>query len=248
MWAVIMKELGATDPQAMMLRFHAQTGGSTLTAQQPVNNIARVTVQALSAILGGTQSLHTNGYDEALGLPTEEAAGIALKTQQIIGFESGVTDTVDPLGGSYFIESLTNSMEEAAWSLIGRIDEMGGSVDAIEQGFIQNEISKSAYDHQRKVETKEKLIVGVNIFESEEKDNTKIFRIDDSIRKIQTEKLAALRRERDPAKCDHILQLLNDQAASGENLMPTVIQAVEEKCTLGEIADTLREVFGEYNT
>ncbi len=246
MWAHIMKELGADDPQAMMLRFHAQTGGSTLTAQQPVNNIARVTIQALSAVLGGTQSLHTNGYDEALGLPTEEAAAIALRTQQIIGFESGVTQTVDPLGGSYFIESLTNSVEASAWELIRRIDEMGGSVDAIEQGFIQNEIAKSAYDHQRKVETGEKIIVSVNAFESDEKDYTKIFRIDDSIRKIQTDKLSALRRERDPARCDHILQLLNDQAASGENLMPTVIEAVEAKCTLGEIADTLREVFGEY--
>jgi len=247
MWARIMQDLGATDPQAGMLRFHAQTGGSTLTAQQPVNNIARVTIQALSAVLGGTQSLHTNGYDEALGLPTEAAAGIALRTQQIIGFESGVTETVDPLGGSYFIESLTNSVEKAAWELIKQIDEMGGSVDAIEKRFIQNEIAKSAYDHQRRVETKEKIIVGVNAFESTEADHTHVFRIDDSVRKIQTEKLVILRRERDPAKCDHILQLLNDQAASGENLMPTVIQAVEAKCTLGEIADTLREVFGEYN-
>jgi methylmalonyl-CoA mutase, N-terminal domain len=247
MWARIMKDLGATDPQAMMLRFHAQTAGSTLTAQQPQNNITRVTIQALSAVLGGTQSLHTNGYDEALGLPTEEAAGIALRTQQIIGFESGVSDTVDPLGGSYFVETLTNSVEQAAWELIREIDEMGGSVEAIEQGFIQNEIARSAYDHQRKVETKEKIIVGVNAFKSSERDHTKIFRIDDSIRLIQTEKLAELRRERDPAKCDHILQLLNDQAASGENLMPAVIEAVEAKCTLGEIADTLREVFGEYN-
>jgi len=246
MWAGIMKELGATDPQAMMLRFHAQTGGSTLTAQQPVNNIARVTIQALSAVLGGTQSLHTNGYDEALGLPTEEAAAIALRTQQIIGFESGVTETVDPLGGSYFIESLTDSMEKATGDLIRRIDDMGGSVDAIEEGFIQNEIAKSAYEYQRKVETREKIIVGVNAFESAEPDYTKIFRIDDSIRKIQTDKLVALRRDRDPAKCDHILQLLNDHASSGENLMPTVIEAVEAKCTLGEIADTLREVFGEY--
>jgi methylmalonyl-CoA mutase N-terminal domain/subunit len=246
MWSRIMKDLGATDPQAMMLRFHAQTGGSTLTAQQPVNNIARVTIQALSAVLGGTQSLHTNGYDEALGLPTEEAAGIALRTQQILGFESGIAETVDPLGGSYFVESLTNEIEASALLLITKIDEMGGSVSAIEQGFIQNEIARSAYDHQRKVETKEKIIVGVNAFESPEKTKTNIFRIDDSIRKIQTEKLASLRNERDPAKCDHILQLLNDQAASGENLMPTVVQAVEAKCTLGEIADTLREVFGEY--
>jgi methylmalonyl-CoA mutase N-terminal domain/subunit len=246
MWAKMMKDLGATDPQSMMLRFHAQTGGSTLTAQQPVNNIARVTIQALSAVLGGTQSLHTNGYDEALGLPTEEAAAIALRTQQIIGFESGVTQTVDPLGGSYFIESLTNSVEERACELIQRIDEMGGSVDAIEQGFIQNEIAKSAYEHQRKVESGERIIVGLNAFASDEKDQTKTFRINDSIRKIQTDKLALLRRERDPARCDHILQLLNDQASSGENLMPTVIEAVEAKCTLGEIADTLREVFGEY--
>jgi methylmalonyl-CoA mutase, N-terminal domain len=246
MWAQIMKELGATDPQAMMLRFHAQTGGSTLTAQQPANNIARVTIQALSAVFGGTQSLHTNGFDEALGLPTEDAAGVALRTQQIIGFESGITDTVDPLGGSYFVESLTNSVEDAAWALIRKIDELGGSVAAIEQGFIQNEIAKSAYEYQLKVESKEKIIVGVNAFESNEKDLTKVFRIDDSIRKIQSEKLAALRRERDPAKCDHILQLLNDHAASGENLMPTVIKAVEANCTLGEIADTLREVFGEY--
>jgi methylmalonyl-CoA mutase N-terminal domain/subunit len=246
MWAKIMKEFGATDPQAMMLRFHAQTGGSTLTAQQPVNNIARVTIQALSAVLGGTQSLHTNGYDEALGLPTEDAAAIALRTQQIIGFESGVTQTVDPLGGSYFIESLTDSVESGAWELIRHIDEMGGSVDAIEQGFVQNEIAKSAYSYQRKIETGEKLIVSVNAFDSDKKDHTKVFRIDDTIRKIQTDKLATLRRERDPARCDHILQLLNDQAASGENLMPTVIEAVEAKCTLGEIADTLREVFGEY--
>jgi methylmalonyl-CoA mutase N-terminal domain/subunit len=247
MWARIMQDLGATDPQAMMLRFHAQTGGSTLTAQQPVNNIARVTIQALSAVLGGTQSLHTNGYDEALGLPTEEAAGIALRTQQIIGFESGITETVDPLAGSYFVESLTNEMEKAAGEIIGQIDEMGGSIPAIESGFIQNEIAKSAYIHQRLVETRERIIVGVNAFESTEPDRTKILRIDDSIRKIQMEKLNALRRERDPARCDHLLQLLNDQAASGENLMPTVIAAVEAKCTLGEIADTLREVFGEYS-
>jgi methylmalonyl-CoA mutase, N-terminal domain len=247
MWARIMRELGATDSQAMMLRFHAQTGGSTLTAQQPVNNIARVTIQALSAVLGGTQSLHTNGYDEALGLPTEEAAGIALRTQQIIAFESGVTETVDPLAGSYFVESLTNDMEKAASELIRQVDEMGGSISAIEQGFIQNEIAKSAYIHQRKVETSEKIIVGVNAFESSETDRTQVFRIDDSIRKIQMEKLDTLRKERDPSRCDHLLQLLNDQAASGENLMPTVIAAVEAKCTLGEIADTLREVFGEYS-
>jgi methylmalonyl-CoA mutase, N-terminal domain len=246
MWAKIMKDLGATDPAAMMLRFHAQTGGSTLTAQQPLNNIARVTIQALSAVLGGTQSLHTNGYDEALGLPTEEAASIALRTQQIIGFESGAPDTVDPLGGSYFVESLTNTIELKAWQLLQEIDDMGGSVLAIEKGFIQNEIAKSAYDHQRKVESKEKIIVGVNSFIKEQPEQTNILRIDDSIRKVQTEKLVSLRRYRDPAKCDQLLQLLNDQASSGENLMPTVLKAVEADCTLGEIADTLREVFGEY--
>ena len=168
MWAKMMKELGATDPKAMMLRFHTQTGGSTLTAQQPLNNISRVTIQTLAAVLGGTQSLHTNGYDEALSLPTEEAARIALRTQQVVAFESGAPDTVDPLGGSYFIESLTNEVEAAAWKLIEKIDAMGGSVNAIEEGFIQNEIARSAYEHQRKMETNEKIIVGVNKFQVEE--------------------------------------------------------------------------------
>src|SRR5512138_500803 len=168
MWAQIMKDLGATDPKAMMLRFHTQTGGSALTAQQPLNNIARVTVQTLAAVLGGTQSLHTNGYDEALSLPTEEAARIALRTQQVVAFESGAPDTVDPLGGSYFIESLTDEVEAAAWKLIEKIDAMGGSVNAIEEGFIQNEIARSAYEYQRKVENKEQIIVGVNKFQVEE--------------------------------------------------------------------------------
>jgi methylmalonyl-CoA mutase N-terminal domain/subunit len=246
MWARIMKDLGATDPQSLMLRFHAQTGGSTLTAQQPLNNIARVTIQALSAVLGGTQSLHTNGYDEALGLPTESAAGIALRTQQIIGFESGIADTTDPLGGSYLVESLTSSVEQAAWDIIRKVDEYGGSVAAIEEGFIQNEIAKSAYQQQREVETGEKTIVGVNAFQSPEKDPTPVFRVDDSIRKIQTDKLARIRTQRDHAKVDQLLQLLNDKASSGENIMPVVVEAVEARCTLGEIADTLREVFGEY--
>ncbi len=246
MWARIMRDLGATEPQSMMLRFHAQTGGSTLTAQQPMNNISRVTIQALSAVLGGTQSLHTNGYDEALGLPTESAAGIALRTQQIMGFESGVADTADPLGGSYFVEGLTSSVEQAAWDLIRKVDDLGGSVTAIEEGFIQGEIAKSAYQHQRDVETGERIIVGVNAFQSPEKDSTPVFRVDDSIRKIQMEKLARIRTKRDHAKCDQLLQLLNDKASSGENIMPVVVEAVEAKCTLGEIADTLREVFGEY--
>jgi methylmalonyl-CoA mutase, N-terminal domain len=246
MWAGIMKELGATDPKAMMLRFHTQTGGSTLTAQQPQNNIARVTIQTLAAVLGGTQSLHTNGYDEALSLPTEEAARIALRTQQIVAFESGAPDTVDPLAGSYFVEALTREVEEQATQLITKIDAMGGSVSAIEAGFIQEEIARSAYEYQRQVETNEKIIVGVNKFQSAETSTTPGFKIDDSIRAIQVEKLQNLRRQRSPGKCDSILQDLNDKASSGENIMPVVIEAVENKCTLGEIADTLREVFGEY--
>ncbi len=246
MWAVIMKELGATDEKAMMLRFHTQTGGSTLTAQQPLNNISRVTIQTLAAVLGGTQSLHTNGYDEALSLPTEEAARIALRTQQIVAYESGVTDTVDPLAGSYFVESLTHEIEEAAWKLIHKIDAIGGSVAAIEQGFIQNEIAKSAYEYQRKIETGEKIIVGVNKFQAEEMSSIPGFKIEDSIRQVQIEKLNSLRQRRNPAKIDNVLQSLNDKANSSENIMPTVVEAVENNCTLGEIADTLREVFGEY--
>jgi methylmalonyl-CoA mutase, N-terminal domain len=246
MWARIMKDLGATDPKAMMLRFHTQTGGSTLTAQQPLNNISRVTVQTLAAVLGGTQSLHTNGYDEALSLPTEEAAKIALRTQQIVAFESGASDTVDPLAGSYFIESLTHEVEQAAWKLIEKIDAMGGSVTAIEQGFIQNEIAKSAYEYQRNIETGEKIIVGVNKFLSKEESPIPILRVDDSIRTLQVAKLDQLKRNRDHAKVDQCLQDLNDKASSGENMMPSVVEAVENKCTLGEIADTLREVYGEY--
>src|SRR5678809_1491413 len=246
MWAKMMRELGATDPRAMMLRFHSQTGGSTLTAQQPLNNISRVTIQTLAAVLGGTQSLHTNGYDEALSLPTEEAARIALRTQQVVAFESGVVDTVDPLAGSYFIESLTDEVESKAWELIHKIDMMGGSVNAIEEGFIQDEIARSAYEHQRKVETNEKIIVGVNKFQVEEGVPIPGFKIEDSIRTLQVEKLKRLRDNRDRAKVDQILQQLNDKAMSGENLMPVVIEAVENKITLGEIADELRSVFGEY--
>ncbi len=246
MWAVIMKELGATDPKAMMLRFHTQTGGSTLTAQQPLNNISRVTLQTLSAVLGGTQSLHTNGYDEALNLPTEDAARIALRTQQLVAFESGVADTVDPLAGSYFVEALTAEVEELAWQLMGKIDAMGGSVSAIEEGFIQDEIARSAYEYQRQIERGEKVIVGVNKFQSAETNPLPSFKIDDSIRQVQTQKLQRLRSQRNPGKCDAILQDLNDRASSGENIMPVVMEAVQNKCTLGEIADTLREVFGEH--
>jgi methylmalonyl-CoA mutase N-terminal domain/subunit len=246
MWAIMMKDLGATDPKAMMLRFHTQTGGSTLTAQQPLNNISRVTLQTLSAVLGGTQSLHTNGYDEALSLPTEEAARIALRTQQIVANESGAADSADPLAGSYFVEALTKEVEEKAWKLIEKIDGMGGSVKAIEQGFIQDEIAKSAYEHQRKVELNETIIVGVNKYQVGDELPIPMLRIDDSIRAIQSEKIKAIRAKRNHAKCDHLLQELNDCANDGRNIMPVVIEAVENRCTLGEIADTLREVFGEF--
>jgi methylmalonyl-CoA mutase N-terminal domain/subunit len=190
--------------------------------------------------------LHTNGYDEALSLPTEEAARIALRTQQVVAFESGAPDTADPLGGSYFIESLTDEVETAAWKLIEKINAMGGSVNAIEEGFIQNEIARSAYEHQRKVETNEKIIVGVNKFQVEGETHIPGFKIEDSIRTLQVEKIKRLRDNRDRAKVDQILQQLNDKAMSGENLMPIVIEAVENKITLGEIADELRCVFGEY--
>jgi methylmalonyl-CoA mutase, N-terminal domain len=246
MWATIMKELGATDPKAMMLRFHTQTGGSTLTAQQPQNNISRVTIQTIAAVLGGTQSLHTNGYDEALSLPTEEAARIALRTQQIVAFESGAPDTVDPLAGSYFVEALTDEVETAALRLIEKIDAMGGSVAAIEEGFMQNEIAKSAYEYQRNIESGEKIIVGVNKFTVEEKNTTPVFKIDESIQKIQSDKLKALRAKRDNTKAAASLKLINEKAVSGENLMPAVVEAVENYCTLGEIADELRKIFGEY--
>ena len=246
MWAKMMRDLGATDPRAMMLRFHAQTGGSTLTAQQPLNNISRVTIQTLAAVLGGTQSLHTNGYDEALSLPTEEAARIALRTQQIAAYESGIADTADPLGGSYFIESLTNEVEEKAWQLIEKIDVMGGSVPAIEQGFIQNEIARSAYEYQRQIENNEKIIVGVNKFQVEQDRSPSVFKVDDSIRQVQIQKLQQLKNDRDNAKVDQCLQILNDKASGGENLMPAVIDAVENKITLGEIADELRSIFGEH--
>jgi len=245
-WAKVMKDLGATDPKAMMLRFHTQTGGSTLTAQQAHNNITRVTLQSLAAVLGGTQSLHTNGYDEALSLPTEEAARIALRTQQIVAYESGVTDTADPLAGSYFIEALTQEVETAARQLMDKIDAMGGSVTAIEEGFIQDEIARSAYDYQQQIERNEKIIVGVNKFQQEEVNKIPIFRIDDSIRQVQSDRLKKLRLERDQPRCHQLLALLTEKAGTGENIMPVVLEAVENKCTLGEIADTLRAVFGEY--
>lgn len=248
MWAAIMKELGATDPKAMMLRFHTQTGGSTLTAQQPLNNISRVTIQTLAAVLGGTQSLHTNGYDEALSLPTEEAARIALRTQQVVAFESGAAETVDPLAGSYFVEQLTSEMESRAWELIHKIDAMGGSVNAIEQGFIQEEIARSAYDYQRKVESKEKIIVGMNQFTVKEEAPINILKVDDSIRDEQVKRLQALKQNRNAEKAAQSLELIREKAVMNENLMPAVIGGVENHCTLGEIAGELRGVFGEYKS
>lgn len=246
MWAQITKELGATDAKAQMLRFHTQTGGSTLTAQQPHNNIIRVTTQALSAVLGGTQSLHTNGFDEAIALPTEDAARIALRTQQIIAYESGVADTVDPLAGSYFVETLTNGVEAAAWEYIKKIDAMGGSVAAIEQGYLQNEIAASSYKYQNEIQTGEKVIVGVNKFTIEEKSFDDILTIDDSIRNLQIEKINKVKAKRDNDKVKEVLQKLEIQANGSENLMPTILEAVEQYATLGEIADVMRKVFGEY--
>jgi methylmalonyl-CoA mutase N-terminal domain/subunit len=246
MWANITKSLGATEPKAQMLRFHTQTGGSTLTAQQPRNNIVRVAIQALSAVMGGTQSLHTNGYDEALSLPTEEAATIALRTQQIIAHESGVTQTADPLGGSYFVEALTDEVEAKAWKLMDKIDAMGGAVKAIEQGFVQDEIAHSAYEYNKAIENGEKTIVGVNKFTSKEAEPTPVFKIDDSIRQVQSEKLRVLRAKRDNQKATACLETIRQKATTTENLMPSVIDAVESLCTLGEIADVLRGVWGEY--
>lgn len=246
MWAAIMKDLGATDPKAMMLRFHTQTGGATLTAQQPLNNITRVAMQTLAAVLGGTQSLHTNGYDEALSLPTEQAASIALRTQQIVAFESGAPDTVDPLAGSYFVESLTNEVEANAWKLIEKIDIMGGSVTAIEQGFMQDEIARSAYEYQRQIENGDKIIVGVNKFQSKEHNTIPGFKIDDSIGEVQCAKLRLLKARRNNEKVAVCLSKINHAAINNINLMPFVIEAVENYCTLGEISDELRKVFGEH--
>lgn len=248
MWAQIMKDMGATDPKAMMLRFHTQTGGSTLTAQQPLNNICRVTLQTLAAVLGGTQSLHTNGYDEALSLPTEEAAKIALRTQQIVGFESAVTQTVDPLAGSYFVESLTAEVEKKALELIDKIDAMGGAVAAIEAGFMQNEIAESAYSYQKNIENQRQIIVGVNKFQSAETSVTPVFKIDAEIQKIQITKLHNLKNKRNNIKAKECLEAISAAAKTEVNLMPLVIEAVENYCSLGEIADCLREVFGEYKS
>jgi methylmalonyl-CoA mutase N-terminal domain/subunit len=246
MWAQITKELGAKDPRSMMLRFHTQTGGSTLTAQQPQNNIVRVTLQALAAVMGGTQSLHTNGFDEALALPTEEAARIALRTQQIIANESGVADTVDPMAGSWMVESLTNEVEAKAWEYIQKIDAMGGAVAAIEQGYMQDEIAASSYAYQTGIESGEKIIVGVNKFTVQEPPMENLFTVDDSIRTQQMAKLQTLRNERNNEAVQQHLRRIEEAAKGSENLMPHILTAVEEYATLGEIADVMRGVFGEY--
>jgi methylmalonyl-CoA mutase N-terminal domain/subunit len=246
MWAKITKGLGATDEKAQMLRFHTQTGGSTLTAQQPLNNVIRVTNQAMAAVLGGTQSLHTNGYDEALSLPTEEAAKIALRTQQVIAFESGVTETVDPLAGSYFVETLTDEIEAAAQLYIDKIDAMGGSVNAIEQGYIQNEIADAAYRYQLEVEEASRIIVGVNKFIQKTETINDVFAVDESIRTVQTIKLDTLKAERNNEAVSVALDDLKEAAKGTANLMPFILVAVEAYATLGEIADALRSVFGEY--
>jgi methylmalonyl-CoA mutase N-terminal domain/subunit len=246
-WAKIMREkFGVTNEEALKLKFHAQTGGSTLTAQQIENNIVRVTIQALAAVLGGCQSLHTNAKDEALALPTEESARTALRTQQIIAYESGVADTVDPLAGSYFVEYLTDEIEKKVWEYIDKIESMGGAIRAIESGFIQNEISKSAYEYQMKIEKKEKIIVGVNEFKTDEKQKIEIFKLNEEAIKKQIERLKKLKKERDNDRVKGSLKRLRDCAISGENLMPAIIECVESYATLGEISDTLREIWGEY--
>jgi methylmalonyl-CoA mutase, N-terminal domain len=247
LWAHIMAErFGAKDPRSMMLRFHAQTAGSSLTAQQPENNIVRVAIQALAAVLGGCQSLHTNSLDEALALPTEDSALIALRTQQILAHETGVANTVDPVAGSYAIESLTNEIESLAGLYISRIDKMGGTLRAIESGFIQGEIQKAAYEYQRAVETKEQIVVGVNDFVAEEERGVPTLRMDEDIERSQIARLNALRARRDSARVKSALAELQRRAATTENLLPAILTAVEAYATVGEISDSLRGVFGEY--
>lgn len=247
MWAQIMKErFGAKDEKSLQLRFHTQTGGSTLTAQQPDNNVVRVTLQALAAVLGGTQSLHTNSRDEALALPTEESARIALRTQQIIAYESGVTNTVDPLGGSYYVESLTDEIERRAWQYIAKIDEMGGAVEAIEQGYMQREIHQAAYQTQQAIERGEQVVVGVNRFRSEGEVEPELLRVDPALAQEQAARLAKWRASRSQADCDAALAQLRDAARGEQNLMPLIVQAVRAHATTGEICDVMRDVFGEY--
>ncbi len=247
MWARIMRErFGAQNPKSMMLRFHTQTGGSTLTAQQPENNVARVAMQALAAVLGGTQSLHTNGMDEALQLPTEKAARIALRTQQVIAHEAGVAEAVDPLAGSYVIEALTDEIESRAFKYIERIDEMGGALAAIESGYMQREIQESAYTYQQAVERGEQIIVGVNEFASGEAPQIERLVIDPAIEQRQREKVAAVRARRDNERASALCQQVANTARGTENLLPVFIECVENDVTLGEICDALRAEWGEY--
>ena len=246
MWAKIMKErFGAQDPRSMMLRFHTQTAGVTLTAQQPDNNLIRCTVQALAAVLGGSQSLHVNSRDEALALPTEESAQLSLRTQQILAYESGVSDVVDPLGGSYYVESLTNQLEDAALEYIKRIDDIGGAVAAIEQGFQVREIGESAYRHEMEVESGDRTIVGVNRFAAEEPAIEGLLRVDARASKYQIEQLKRLRNQRNSSKVSSSLAQLKQIAQGDENTVPAILECVESYCTIGEICGVFREVFGE---
>jgi len=246
MWAHIMRDrFHARDPRSMMLRFHTQTAGSTLTAQQPDNNIVRTAYQALAAVLGGTQSLHTNSKDEALSLPTEESARVALRTQQILAYETGVADVVDPLAGSYYVESLTNAIEEQAQNYIKQIDALGGSVRAIERGFMQAEIEQAAYEYQHALEEQKAIVVGVNRFTIENEERPILLRVDPEIGRQQAAKLAALRQRRDNERVQQALTALEYSAEGTQNLMPSIIAAVEAYATLGEISDAMRHVFGE---
>jgi methylmalonyl-CoA mutase N-terminal domain/subunit len=246
-WARIMTErFGARDERSKLLRFHTQTGGSTLTAQQAENNIVRVTVQALGAVLGGTQSLHTNGYDEALGLPTTKAAKIALRTQQVIGYESGVADTVDPLAGSYFVETLTDEVEAGAWQYIERIDAMGGAVAAIEAGFMQDEIERAAYAYAKAIDDGEKIVIGVNKFTDEALEADEVFPIDPELQKAQIARTQSVRAERDQGAVDAALADVKEAARGTQNVLVPVREALKAMATLGEVSDVLREVFGIY--
>jgi methylmalonyl-CoA mutase, N-terminal domain len=248
LWARIMRDrFGATNPKAQALRFHAQTGGSTLTAQQPENNIVRVAVQALSAVCGGAQSIHTNAFDEALALPTENSVRIALRTQQVLAHEAGGTDSADPLGGAYFIESLTRELEQRAWELIERIDELGGAVAAIEQGFTQHEIEEAAFEHERKVEAGERVIVGVNRFAEAEEEAIELHSLDPEAERRQMERTQRVRAERDARAAEAALTRLREAARGDENLLPAMREALAAMCTVGEICAALREEFGTYD-
>ena len=247
MWARIMRDhFGAKNPKSLMLRFHTQTAGSTLTAQQPENNIVRTALQAMAAVLGGTQSLHTNSFDEALALPTEQSARIALRTQQIVAYESGAAQTVDPLAGSYYIESLTNQIETQAREYLDKIDAMGGTLKAIERGFIQQEIQNAAYEYQQAVDRLESIVVGVNAFEQEKEKPIPLLHMDESLERKQVERLRAVRAKRDPAKWQAALRKVEDAARGAGNLMPPIVEAVEANATVGEISDAMRHVYGEY--